>query len=114
MSDPTLFASEYIVSALPLDHIDADTFWIKVAWRGRRRLPYSNPGCGEWAVTMRGMCLDDRDCWDFEPLPSSRTPEWCDHHRFTLDEAVKAAERMLHTVTVNGRFVDVDGQLSIR
>lgn len=113
MSTP--FATEYIVSGLPLDHIDAELFWLKVQWRGRRREPWSGPGCGEWAVTMRdSWCLNDQDQWELEPQPSARTPTWCDHHRFTLEEATKRAEAMLHTVTVNGRFVDVDGRLSLR
>lgn len=48
--------------------------------------------------------------WDYEPLPSSRTPYWKTHHRFTLEEAKRLALEEYPKLKING-WVVRDGQL---
>jgi hypothetical protein len=39
-----------------------------------------------WAVRQMGNCLAIDGQWDYEPIPSSRTPEWMTAHRFETKE----------------------------
>jgi hypothetical protein len=64
-------------------------------------------GLGKWAVIYgsaggRGRVLSTRGEWDFEPIPSSRTDEWLDAHRFDLDTALKHAEQQAPFIKWNG------------
>src|SRR5665213_3281958 len=72
---------------------------IEVAERGEREdVPFtvelrSLIGQPEtWAVCYDGACLSKQhNDFEYEPLPSSRTPEWKADHRWEhLDEAVNA------------------------
>lgn len=94
--DPQTRITRYEVSCIPPDHIDADSFTIAVAWRGRDR----------WAVLLRGMwCLGTDGKWDHEPIPSERTDEWKATHRFDCETALKLAREAAPHVKVNGYTV---------
>lgn len=87
--------SAYRVSGLPDDHIDADTFAISIEWRGS----------DQWAVLRGSKCLSRTLMWDYEPQPSSRTKRWLREHRWTLNDATRAAVEVYPTVTINGMCV---------
>ena len=56
--------------------------------------PHTGDGIPRWAVRCGSGCLEvgTRDKFVCEPLPSSRTGEWLEKHRFKdLDEALAAA-----------------------
>ena len=40
-----------------------------------------------WAIRERGACLNKRGEWEFEPMPSSRTPAFFKRCRFKSAEA---------------------------
>lgn len=47
-----------------------------------------------WAVRRNGNCLGLDGHWSYEPLPSSRAPEWLAFHRFpTAQAAIDASRR---------------------
>lgn len=57
---------------------------LRVEWRG-----------GAWAITNRGDCLNRDGKWEYEPQPSSRTPEFFERCRFGLDEALRLAVQLI-------------------
>lgn len=81
----------YAVSCLP-DSSEAHLWTIEVAYRGNDL----------WAALRHGWCLDAAGRWDYEPLPSSRTPEWLAEHRFPLEEALRLAKVAAPLLEVNG------------
>lgn len=85
-------ATEYTVSALPEDDVNAHHFSIKVAYRGG----------GRWAVLHNGWCLNRAGQWEYEHVPSERTDEWLAEHRFPLGEALAMARAELPRLVVNG------------
>lgn len=85
-------ASEYTVSALPEDDINARHFQITVAYRGR----------GLWAVSRHRHCLGRSGEWDWESIPSERSDEWLTEHRFPLHEALRLAREELPKLRCNG------------
>lgn len=85
-------ATEYTVSALPEDDINAMHFQITVAYRGR----------GLWAVSRHCQCLGRSGEWDWESVPSERTDEWLAEHRFPLEEALRLARAELPKLRCNG------------
>lgn len=93
MAEPTVQVTEYTVSLLPADDINASSFAITVAYRGR----------GLWAVLRRSFCLGRDGEWDYEMKPSSRTDEWLADHRFTDVEALVLAKAEAPRIVVNGR-----------
>ncbi|MEU5945119.1 hypothetical protein ABZ793_06100 [Micromonospora sp. NPDC047465] len=84
--------TEYTVCALPEDDINAHSYAITVAYRGR----------GLWAVTRYRRCLGTDGEWDWESIPSEREDEWLATHRFALDEALRLAAEHAPKITVNG------------
>lgn len=40
----------------------------------------------EWAITNGREVLSDKMTWDREPIPSSRTKEYLDSHRFSFEK----------------------------
>lgn len=93
MAEPTVRVTEYTVSVLPEDDINASAYAVTVAYRGR----------GLWAVLLRSFCLGRDGEWDFEMLPSSREDEWLAEHRFTREEALELAKAEAPHISVNGR-----------
>jgi hypothetical protein len=85
--------TEYTFYGLPEDHRASPGFQIRVQYRGR----------GQYAVMDGCSCLGTDGTWDYEPLPSSRTDEWIAAHRFAENEALLLAERLLPSLTVNGK-----------
>jgi len=85
--------TEYTVSLLPDDHIDAGAFEIRVQYRGR----------GLWGVCRMRQCLGADGQWDWESIPSERGDEWLKAHRFELQDALRRALDAAPSVTVNGR-----------
>ena len=85
-------ATEFTLSALPEDDINASAYQIKVAYRGR----------GLWAVSRHRQCLGRSGAWDWESIPSERTDEWLAEHRFLLGEALRLAREELPKLRVNG------------
>jgi hypothetical protein len=92
VTEPTVRVTEYTVSVLPEEDINASAYAITVAYRGR----------GLWAVLLRSFCLGRDGEWDFEMLPS-RTDEWLAEHRFTDVEALVLAKAEAPRISVNGR-----------
>jgi hypothetical protein len=92
---PTVTATEYTVSCLPIDHIDRHHFEIKVAWRGP----------DQFAVMEGPYCLGADGDWEYEMQPSSRTDKWLAGHRFPLDEALALARDAAAEMTCNGHTV---------
>jgi hypothetical protein len=83
----------------PASAMDAGTWVVTVEDRGH----------GKWAVIYgsggrRPMVLSNQRGgeWDYEPIPSSRTDEWLDAHRFDLDTALKHAEQQAPFIKWNG------------
>ncbi|ONK09484.1 hypothetical protein [Streptomyces sp. MP131-18] len=84
--------TRYEVNCLPEDDINGHSFALAVEYRGRDR----------WAVVRHGQCLGADGTWSYESVPSERTDEWLDHHRFDLGTALRLALAAAPSVTVNG------------
>jgi hypothetical protein len=84
----------YSYSPIPLDHPDRETWGVAVERAAPRR----------WAIRNLSHCLNRISGeWEYEPLPSSRTDEWLEAHRWTqLEEAQLIAARVCGSVTWNG------------
>jgi hypothetical protein len=96
MPEPTVRATTYAVSCLPLDDEDAHLFTITVEYRGN----------GQWGVFRNGRgCLGSDGQWDWEPLPSNRDDDWLVSHRFAFDTAIELAKQHAPLITVNGYTV---------
>jgi hypothetical protein len=93
--EPTVRITEYSVSCLPQDDVNADLFTLTVV----ERAP------GRWAVTRGSFCYDADGKREFESNPTGRTEEFRARFRFTLDDALALAKRVAPTMTVNGRTV---------
>jgi len=49
-----------------------------------------------WAILADSMCLSKDGKWDYEPMPSNRSDEFIENHRWNnLDEAVRIAEKLV-------------------
>lgn len=92
MAEPTVQVTEYTVSVLPEDDVNASSYAITVAYRGR----------GLWAVSRHRQCLGKDGEWDWESLPSERTDEWLAEHRFDVDTALRLAKEAAPHIVVNG------------
>jgi hypothetical protein len=109
--EPVVRRTEYQVSCVPDDCIDADVFMLTVRYRGD----------GRWAV-CRGHsrdlpCLDADGEWswgvDWEDGQEAVTEqeiaaynaareEWLDAHRFDEETALRLAKQFAPQMTVNG------------
>lgn len=50
-----------------------------------------------WAIRNDPLCLSVNGTWDYEPMPSNRTREWLDDHRFpTLNDEAIAVESLIN------------------
>ncbi len=85
--------SEFTVNVVADDIPDRHHWAITVADRGN----------GLWAVTRHGACLSGTGTWDYEPLPSGRTSQWLEDHRFDLHTALDLAIAAAPDVTANGQ-----------
>lgn len=95
--EPTVTATEYSVSCLPLDDINSIEFTLTVEYRGR----------GKWAVTRLKRCYDIDGNADWEPIPSERQDEWLARYRHDLDTALRIAREVAPTLR-NGRVTVAD------
>lgn len=95
MTQPTVNAQllSVLVAALPVDHPDAETWGLKVEWRG--------PG-DRYAVIRHSHCLSVTGEWDPEPNPSSRDEAWIATHRFSHQAAMGLAAQAAPHVRING------------
>jgi hypothetical protein len=93
MTEPQVFVepTEYTVCALPLDHSEAPTFMLTVAWGSPDR----------WAVRRGPYCWHTDTGWDYERRPSERDEAWKSETRFPLDEALRIAREQAPLVRVN-------------
>lgn len=87
------FPAVYVLDAAPPDHLALGLWQIRVEWRG----PHDR-----WAVLWFSNSLNTDGVWDYEPLPSNRTDDWKNTHRFPLDQALAHARRILPDLEVNG------------
>jgi hypothetical protein len=92
VAEPVARVTEYTVSVLPEDDINASSYAITVAYRGRDL----------WAVSRHRQCLGRDGEWDWESLPSERTDEWLAEHRFTEQEALRLAREAAPGIRCNG------------
>src|SRR5881628_716735 len=95
--EPTVFASRYEVSCLPLDQPERMYFTVTVEHRGS----------GRWAVKRDGWCYDANGERDYESIPSEIRDEWLLRFRFDLDAALELAKRIAPQIRVN-RFSVAD------
>ena len=94
--EATVLATEYSISCIPEDDINATVFQVRVQYRGANR----------YAVIRGGdMCLGADGTWDFGVKEYDRGDAWLDAHRFDLDTALRLAKEQARLVTVNGRTV---------
>lgn len=91
--EPTIQATCYEVSLLPLDDINRSAYTINVEYRGR----------GLWAVARHHQCMNTKGEWSWESIPSEREDEWLAEHRFDLDTAQRLAKQAAPHIVVNGR-----------
>lgn len=96
MTEIRSWVSQYVVTALPDDDVDQHTFSLTV----ERRAP------DRWAICWLGMCFSKNGTWDYEALPSERTNEWKDDHRFDMETALALAKGEVMKIKVNGLTVD--------
>jgi len=90
--NPVARPTQYTVTCLPEDELDASSWSVTVEWRGR----------GLWAVKHYSSCLSRSGEWDYEMRPSEREDEWLAEHRFPLAEALELAKRAAPEIVVNG------------
>ena len=91
---PSVTATRYSISVIPSGVTSEAAYWdVTIEWRGDDR----------WAVLHFGNCLGRDGSWDYEPLPSERTDEWLEEHRYGLDEALDLASKVAPTVSINGK-----------
>lgn len=50
----------------------------------------------QWAITSGGSCFTTEGYWAIEPLPSSRDDDWFQRSRYTRDEAIILAQRLIN------------------
>ncbi|MDX2999471.1 hypothetical protein PV382_44500 [Streptomyces scabiei] len=94
--EATALATDYSVSCVPENCVDAFIFSIRVQYRGS----------GRYAVIRGGdMCLGSDGTWDHGVKEYDRGQAWLDHHRFDLDTALRLAKEQAALVTVNGHTV---------
>lgn len=63
-----------------------------VVQTGQRQGAVFIPSADVWAVRKSGWCLNRDGEWEYEPIPSSRDDEFFARCRWTLDEALPAAQ----------------------
>lgn len=97
MTTPEVRPTQYEVSCLPEDDMDAHLWALAVEYRGR----------GRWAVRHHGQCLGRDGSWSYESIPSERRDEWLVEHRFPLEEALALAKQHAPLVRIN-RFTAAD------
>jgi hypothetical protein len=92
-------AIKYRICGLDDDDVDSTAWSLTVEWRG--------PG-DVWAVKKHAMCLSSLGDWEMEPIPSERTEEWKQTHRFTKHMAMALALQEYPKLTINGLWVRDD------
>ncbi|MBF6277035.1 hypothetical protein [Nocardia nova] len=91
-TEPTVQATIYSVSLLPLDDINSLSFTVTVEYAGY----------GKWAVRRGRRVYDAAGVWDFEPMPSERGRQFLARYRHDLDAALAIARELASTLRVNG------------
>jgi len=91
--EPIVRVTQYAVGILPETNINAPFYEITVDYRGHDR----------WAVTRHRQCLSLDGEWEWESIPSERTDEWLETHRFDEDTALRLAREQAPHAVVNGR-----------
>lgn len=90
--EPTRFE----VTQLPQDSENAPLMTLWVERRGKDR----------WCVTDGCRCYDANGDKQIEDRPTARTAKFKKRFRFPLDDALKLAERLVPTLTLNGRTAE--------
>jgi len=88
-TEPTIRATQYLITCIPEDKDPAGYRGITVEYRG----------CDRYAVLHHTLCLNTDGTWDREMPSSERNDEWLDSHRFDLDSALSLAKRQAPLVT---------------
>ncbi len=90
--------TEYLVTALPVDHREARTFavWVQDRGHGKYAVALHQNSSGQEVLTRDGQ-------WVWEPRPSSRSDEFIALTRFDLDEALRLAKEQAPRVRWNGQ-----------
>ena len=95
---PTVaYPTEYMVTALPDDHLDARTWavWVKDRGHGKYAVCLHQNSSGQEVLTADGR-------WVWEPRPSSRSDEFIALTRFDLFDALRLAKEQASRVRWNG------------
>jgi hypothetical protein len=99
----TVTATTYTITCLPGDVADGHHWDLEVQFTGAHRFGKPRPANRQWAVRMRDhWCLSNEGKWDMESIPSERTDEWFETHRFDLETALKLAAEQAPHVIING------------
>lgn len=88
--------TQFSVSCLPLDHEDHALFSLNVVWRSP----------GKWAVERLGNNYSKTGRARREPLNSSKTEAFLRTYRFSLEEALRIADKLAPKIVVNGHLFD--------
>jgi hypothetical protein len=91
--EPTVRATQYLITCLPEDKDPGGYRGITVEYRGDDR----------YAVLHHGHCLGTDGEWDYEMHTNERTDEWLAAHRFDLDTALKLAKEQASLVMAQQR-----------
>lgn len=90
-------------------HDEPQVMSLEVARIGRETITiersYQKDGITRWAIRCNsGQCLAKDGGWDLEPMPSNRTDEWLEDHRWNDLEAAKVAAKKAATETIQHRL----------
>lgn len=111
MSEIATLATEYMVTALPVDHPEAHLFSVWVQWRGAKMGQGSIDRyvVSRWQNAVGGgeIWHARQGKWVWEPRPSERTDRFMAATRYPLERALKLAQKAAGTVTVNGYTPDM-------
>lgn len=88
--------TRFEVTKMPQDSENAPFFTLWVERRGK----------DHWCVTDGCRCYDADGNKQIEDRPTARTAKFKKRFRFPLDDALKLAERLVPTLTLNGRTAE--------
>lgn len=94
---PRLKTTRYDVSCLPESHPDRHAYTLLVEYRGR----------GKWCVRDDvGFCYDRDGNRSYESLPTNRTCEYLERHRFSMLDALMLAKQLAPLIVRSGMSVE--------
>lgn len=96
-----VLATEYQVTALPIDHNEAHWWSVWVQWRNRVDGVDLYAVCDASNGSQRNYHFGCHE-WVWEPRPSERTEDYTASTRFPLGDALVIAKRLCQEIRING------------